>query len=229
MARNLKRLRGDLSLRELEDKLDELEVKISSSGLQKIESGSRRVDADEIIALSVALNVNPNALLLPDFNGDVDMSDDVTAVAEGTTGDDIWAWADGWCALPQHRSNAPEVDESASGMERGRQEAKRRRVTEGWDFLGRIRPQSEVRTVREFLAKVAKQVGDHKPGEWLSLWWHSGQEKSTSSRVAAWPESGWTNMDDYLARMKTELAGINNSTDAEYVKRFEQDQPNGND
>ena len=65
VARNLKFLRGGVSLRELQQKLRDVGHEISASGLQKIEAGVRRVDVDDLMALAIALGVNPNSLLLP--------------------------------------------------------------------------------------------------------------------------------------------------------------------
>lgn len=98
VAANLKRIRsqsGDLSLRELETRLNELGVKISASGLQKIEAGTRRVDTDELMAIAIALNVSPNALLLPYDTSGNDVSSGVTAAPAGITGAQAWAWANG--------------------------------------------------------------------------------------------------------------------------------------
>ena len=100
VAANVKRLRSEhTSLRELEAKLESLGVKISASGLQKIEAGTRRVDTDELMALSIALNVNPNALLLPDDASYDDVSDKVTAADGQVTGDEVWDWANGFRML----------------------------------------------------------------------------------------------------------------------------------
>lgn len=94
VAANIKRLREDqFSLRELETKLEGLGVKISASGLQKIEAGTRRVDVDELMALAVALNVNPNVLLFPQDDSCDDVSDKVTAMNGEVSGDEIWDWA----------------------------------------------------------------------------------------------------------------------------------------
>ena len=56
----------ELTQGELAEKLRELGRPIAVAALSKIEKGLRRVDADDLIALSLALNVSPNELLLPD-------------------------------------------------------------------------------------------------------------------------------------------------------------------
>jgi 8-oxo-dGTP pyrophosphatase MutT (NUDIX family)/transcriptional regulator with XRE-family HTH domain len=97
---NLKRLRDErrLSYRELSDALARLGRPIPTLGLSRIERGERRVDADDLVALALALGVNPSALLLPrDVPPDslVSLADDWSASAT-----DAWAWADGRRPLP---------------------------------------------------------------------------------------------------------------------------------
>jgi transcriptional regulator with XRE-family HTH domain len=65
VAENMKRLRGTMTYRELSDRLDQLGRPIPVLGLSRIENGARRVDADDLVALAVALNVSPAALLMP--------------------------------------------------------------------------------------------------------------------------------------------------------------------
>lgn len=90
---NLERLRKlrHLSYKELSDLLAAGGRKIPTLGLSRIEKGERRVDADDLVALAVALDVNPSALLLPH-----DAAEDVEITGRGTvSGEDAWAWADG--------------------------------------------------------------------------------------------------------------------------------------
>lgn len=212
----MKRIRGELSLRDLESRLEDLGTRITASGLQKIEAGSRRVDVDELLALAVALNVNPNALLLPNYAGDADVSYDVTAMPDGATGADIWAWADGWKALPHHRENAPAVETDATGWEQGRQMHATRSVEQGRGFLDRIRPDGESSAARNFLAEVTKTLSELESGDWLSVWFHSNnpqrfdtkREGPIGARVVAYPEGGWSDISKYFDRIKAELAGI---------------------
>lgn len=64
---NLKQLREarGLTYQKLSDRLRELGRPIPTLGLSRIENGNRRVDADDLVALAIALDVNPAALLLP--------------------------------------------------------------------------------------------------------------------------------------------------------------------
>ena len=67
VARNISRLRRDqgLAYTELSKRLSELGRPIPTLGLRKIESGGRRVDVDDVIALSLALAVSPITLFMP--------------------------------------------------------------------------------------------------------------------------------------------------------------------
>jgi 8-oxo-dGTP diphosphatase len=65
VIRGLSRLRGRLTYKELSDRLDQLGRPIPTLGLSRIERGNRRVDADDLIALAIALDVSPVELLLP--------------------------------------------------------------------------------------------------------------------------------------------------------------------
>jgi transcriptional regulator with XRE-family HTH domain len=63
----VKRIRERRNMRftELADRLATLGQPIPVLGLRRIEKGERRVDADELVALAVALEVHPASLLMP--------------------------------------------------------------------------------------------------------------------------------------------------------------------
>lgn len=67
VARNIRRIRIDrgLAYTELAQDLKLLGRDIPTWGLRKIESGGRRVDVDDLMALAVALRVSPVTLLMP--------------------------------------------------------------------------------------------------------------------------------------------------------------------
>lgn len=67
VAANIKRLREEqrLTYVELSHTLSELGRPIPTLGLSRIESGQRRVDADDLMALASALGAAPNILLMP--------------------------------------------------------------------------------------------------------------------------------------------------------------------
>lgn len=64
VAKEVARLRGRTSVRELSARLSKLGRPILPSGITKIEQGQRRVDADDLVALAVALQVTPTRLLM---------------------------------------------------------------------------------------------------------------------------------------------------------------------
>lgn len=82
-----------LSYAELSRKLADMGREIPPLGLRRIESGERKVDVDDVVALALALDVSPLALLLP-----VEAS---SLVAQGDQYDAmrIWDWARGHRAL----------------------------------------------------------------------------------------------------------------------------------
>jgi transcriptional regulator with XRE-family HTH domain len=218
VAGNLTRLRegAGLTYTEVSRLLTEVGRDVSPLGVRRIEDGTRRVDVDDLMALSVALNVNPNALLLPHYSGDVEIGHELTAVPDTVTGEGAWAWADGWQALPHSRADAPEVDESLTGMAKGRALAAKHSAEDGRGFLERVRPDGEDAGARQFLATVSETVGELESSDWLSLWFHSDNPERfdgkrngpIGARVAAYPEGGWSDVSKYFERIKAELAGI---------------------
>jgi transcriptional regulator with XRE-family HTH domain len=69
----LRRERG-LTLSALAAELQLLKRPIILSALSKIEKGQRRVDADDLVALALALDVSPNMLILPDDDSSSDVA-----------------------------------------------------------------------------------------------------------------------------------------------------------
>lgn len=70
---------------------------IPQSGISRIESGTRRVDVDDLTALAVVLGVSPSALLLP-LDDSPASTIEVTG-AGSVAADDAWDWADGFRPL----------------------------------------------------------------------------------------------------------------------------------
>ncbi len=99
---NLERLREQrgLTYRQLSDRLTAIGRPIPTLGLSRIEKGNRRVDADDLVALCVALEVSPAALLLPpDPGGDVDDEIELTERLS-VPGSAARRWAAGHTPLP---------------------------------------------------------------------------------------------------------------------------------
>lgn len=90
---NVRQLRDRLSYRELSERLEQLGRPIPTLGLSRIENGARRVDADDLVALALALGVNPDRLLLPaDAPDDQDVG--LTPAVKARPFQ-AWAWARG--------------------------------------------------------------------------------------------------------------------------------------
>lgn len=79
---------------DLSRKLAQYGREIPPLGLRRIESGERRVDADDLAALAVALNVSPLALLLPMEDSRVLPADEDAHPSE-----EIWRWGRGFSPL----------------------------------------------------------------------------------------------------------------------------------
>ncbi|MEU8031934.1 helix-turn-helix transcriptional regulator [Streptomyces sp. NPDC049099] len=64
---NVERLRGarGMTKKDLSDAVGVLGRPIPPLGVSRVEAGARRVDSDDLVALALALNVSPLALLLP--------------------------------------------------------------------------------------------------------------------------------------------------------------------
>ncbi|WP_406462338.1 helix-turn-helix domain-containing protein [Streptomyces sp. NBC_01622] len=94
MAENLlelRKARGQSTLK-LSAAMEELGQPVPASGITRIEKGDRRVDVDDLVAFALALNVSPNALLLParwDY-GQVNLTPN-RSVSSRTA----WLWAEG--------------------------------------------------------------------------------------------------------------------------------------
>jgi hypothetical protein len=93
VARNVRRLRKSRGQQytELAVKLQDLGREIPTWGLRKIESGGRRVDADDLVALALALDVSPISLLVPIAeSGEDDV--EITGLEAGVEARRVWRW-----------------------------------------------------------------------------------------------------------------------------------------
>ena len=96
VARNIRQFREDrrLGYAELSRLLAAHKREIPPLGLRRVEAGARRVDADDIVALALALNVSPLALLLPTEDSPLVPQSEPDSVER------IWLWGKGQRALP---------------------------------------------------------------------------------------------------------------------------------
>lgn len=210
VAHNLGRLRKEsgITAERLVADMERGGHKLPRTAISDIEGGYRRVSADDLMALSIALNVNPNALLLPAHSGNEDESNEITGIDEVVSGADIWAWADGWKALPIHRANVSEVDSDACGIERGRQMYRKQAAEEGNEYLRRVRPQGESEKFRWFLANIYDKAETIKPGEWLSVWGHSEDSKMRADRVDIYPAPIKQDLFELMKQLRFETLGV---------------------
>lgn len=91
VSANVRRLReaNNLGYAELARRLKATGRSIPELGLRRIEEAERRVDADDLMALAVALDVSPLTLLMPPTNS----ADDAIITATGTvTAGRLWRW-----------------------------------------------------------------------------------------------------------------------------------------
>jgi transcriptional regulator with XRE-family HTH domain len=102
VAKNLRDVRK-VSVRELAARLKQLGRPLYASAISKIELGQRRIDVDELVAISIALDVSPNLLLIgprADWNEDVQLTEGSTKVETGEVDTEpsaakAWKWARG--------------------------------------------------------------------------------------------------------------------------------------
>jgi hypothetical protein len=91
----IKRIRQDRGLTgaQLAARLGALGRPMLGTAVNKIETGARRVDVDDLVAFALALNTTPNRLLFnepADPKGEIELTSNVTAA-----GFQAWAWANG--------------------------------------------------------------------------------------------------------------------------------------
>jgi transcriptional regulator with XRE-family HTH domain len=116
---NVRRLREaqNLGYTKLARILNEIGRDIPELGLRRIESGDRRVDVDDLLALAVALGVSPISLLLPNMPGANDRGAkvEVTGVKHSVYAEELLHWL-----------RAPLVPPSWAGVSRPQFEANAR-------------------------------------------------------------------------------------------------------
>jgi transcriptional regulator with XRE-family HTH domain len=93
-----------LSYKELSDKLRELGRPIPTLGLSRVERSERRIDADDLVALAIALGTTPNRLLLPRTARRVDV-----ALTPGMELSEqlAWAWAQATAPIEARQGVVP--------------------------------------------------------------------------------------------------------------------------
>ena len=102
VIRNFAQLLGRLTYKELSDRLSQLGRPIPTLGLSRIEKGNRRVDVDDLVALAIALGVNPVALLIPEgaeSDEEIELTAEVRVPARVARD-----WINGRIPLPEHEA-----------------------------------------------------------------------------------------------------------------------------
>ncbi|MFE9391179.1 helix-turn-helix domain-containing protein [Streptomyces sp. NPDC006784] len=87
----LRKARG-MNKKDLSEAVAAVGRPIPPLGVSRLEAGARRVDADDLVAVALALNVSPVALLMPPDWGDDLVSLTPTLRVGATT---AWRWAEG--------------------------------------------------------------------------------------------------------------------------------------
>ncbi|OHV03894.1 helix-turn-helix domain-containing protein [Mycobacterium talmoniae] len=98
-ADNIKRLRDGLPFTELAERLKSIGRPIPPLGLRKLETYERRVDADDLVALAVALGVSPITLLMPRASAPDELVD-ITGFDGDLPAAALFAWLSARDALP---------------------------------------------------------------------------------------------------------------------------------
>lgn len=107
VAANVARLRNELRLttEQLAERLTNMGRPMRATTITKIENRQRRVDADDLVALALALGVNVSALLLPPTARG---TGEVTGIDHPVSAFHLWTWASGEGPLPP--DDDPSVD-----------------------------------------------------------------------------------------------------------------------
>ncbi|WP_301122175.1 helix-turn-helix domain-containing protein [Mycolicibacterium fortuitum] len=122
VAANVERLRNEqnLTFAALSDRLETLQRPIPPLGLRKIVAETRRVDADDLVGLAVALGVSPASLLMPDL-ATVAQDDlvPITGWQKPITASVVWRWLTAWEPLI-HGTFGTFVDRALPSWERSK-------------------------------------------------------------------------------------------------------------
>jgi len=161
VAANVKALRTErrMTLDELGAALARVGRPMQRSGLSKIETGDRRVDVDDLVALALALDVTPNRLLLP-------AAGDEPVPLTGNVGADwsqAWAWAVGDDPLDAgDKRRARVYGDAASARFRAEN---RPHDPPGTTTFGEMRDIADAGRLRGLTSSVTAALGDGlKPG-----------------------------------------------------------------
>lgn len=93
VADNVTRLReaSNLNIPALGRLMGEAGHPMTATSLTRLEAGERRIDVDDLMALSIALGVTPITLMTPDVESASDHVE-ATAIPDGVTAAELWEW-----------------------------------------------------------------------------------------------------------------------------------------
>ncbi|MFC9631396.1 helix-turn-helix domain-containing protein [Streptomyces mirabilis] len=162
MAANLVRLRKErgLSTTRLSAALEGLGQPIPATGITRIEKGQRRVDADDLVALALALNVAPITLLLPPSSSDEQAH--LTA-NQHVTSRTAWQWGAGqgpamdWVPGEAVSLAEPGADPAIAAEAYEREQEYGRQRSE---YLAQAMPPELRRSAEQPSVRLARQLAD---------------------------------------------------------------------
>ena len=84
LGANIKRIRAlrKMTVRDLSARLRTLGLSLSASGVSEVENGQRKIGADELLVLAVALNTSIVELITPDDRRKLRISDEIDPIPE---------------------------------------------------------------------------------------------------------------------------------------------------
>lgn len=158
VAANVRRLREakGWSLQDLADALEQIGHPIPRSGLGKLELRSRRVDVDALVALALALDVNPSALLLPSV---IDASELLLTSSVAVSPSAAWEWVDGTFSLASSAVVQRAVDTGTGG-----QVDVDELNASNDDFRRRVRPRGPITSESHPAVRAATELLDRVKG-----------------------------------------------------------------
>jgi hypothetical protein len=142
-----------MTVRDMSARMKQLGRPILPSGITKIEQGERRVDADDLVALAIILEVNPNALLLP---AEESLRPVHLAPTVSTWWWRAWEWATGELPLDVSNRSYPRLSELAEWFEMTRPHKSGEEITAEVTAAQRTRLTQQEQRLEEVDAEVAE-------------------------------------------------------------------------
>ncbi|TKG66184.1 helix-turn-helix domain-containing protein [Prauserella endophytica] len=160
IAENVRSLRNEqrLTTRELAERLSELGRPIPPTGITRVEKLQRRVDADDLIALALALGVSPVRILLPPRTTERGDNDTDVAPEMKRPWAAVWRWAVGDQPLIGHDDRLQFDDPRVREFIRVNRPYEDRPAREAWSFLSKRIPAPFKATITDEGANLHRRV-----------------------------------------------------------------------